>query len=63
MKQFTLDEKTKQDLLNYLASKPFIEVFQLINSLQSTQEIPTLKQTAPTLVVDKNEEKKDSAQG
>ena len=36
---FKLNEELANKLLNYLASKPFAEVWQLINELQKVEKI------------------------
>jgi len=36
---FKLNEELANKLLNYLASKPFAEVFQLIQQLQKLEQI------------------------
>jgi len=39
MKTFKLTEQLGQELLNYLASRPYAEVFQLVQKLQTLEEI------------------------
>lgn len=36
---FNVNEEVLQSVLNYLASKPFAEVHELINSLASSQRV------------------------
>ncbi len=39
MKKYEIDEKLANELLNYLAQKPYLEVFQLVAAIQRLGEI------------------------
>ena len=39
MKKFEISEELAQKLLNYLATRPYLEVAELINQLQQIQPI------------------------
>lgn len=41
---FLISQDLAQELLNYLATKPFQEVFQLINKLQQLKKVEELKE-------------------
>lgn len=53
MKQFVIQEQLAQAVLNYLATCPYANVFQLIQGLQTLQEFqpatPAPQEPAPTL--------------
>jgi hypothetical protein len=48
-KQLVIDLKTAEAVVNYLAARPYIEVFQLIAALQQLQPLPA-PEPAPVLV-------------
>ncbi len=39
MKQFVISQELAQGVLNYLATQPYAQVFQLIQGLQNLQEV------------------------
>ena len=39
-KQLVIDLKTAEAVVNYLASQPYVEVFQLIAAMQQLQPLP-----------------------
>ena len=39
MKEFKVSEELATAVLNYLAGRPYVEVFQLVNALQKLEEI------------------------
>ena len=39
-KQLVIDLKTAEAVINYLAQRPYIEVFQLIAAMQQLQPLP-----------------------
>lgn len=41
---FLISQEFAQELLNYLATKPFQEVFQLINKLQQLKKVEEPKE-------------------
>ena len=43
MKQFIINEQLANELVNYLASRPYIEVARLISSLNQMTEVPEMK--------------------
>lgn len=47
--QFVIDLKTAEAVVNYLAQRPYIEVFQLIAALQQLQPLPA-PEPAPAAV-------------
>lgn len=40
MKQFIIQEPLAQAILNYLAERPYKEVFQLVMAMQVLKEVP-----------------------
>ena len=40
-KQLVIDIKTAEAVVNYLAQRPYIEVFELIGAMQQLQPLPT----------------------
>ncbi len=46
MKQFLIDEQLGNDVLNYLASRPYREVVTLVMRLQSLQLAPLTEELA-----------------
>jgi len=38
MKKFIIDEELAQAILNYLANRPFIEVYKMVQALQNVKE-------------------------
>jgi len=38
MKKYILDEKLGTELLNYLAGRPYVEVYQFVSKLQTLPE-------------------------
>lgn len=39
-KQLVIDLKTAEAIVNYLAARPYVEVFQLIAAMQQLQPLP-----------------------
>lgn len=39
-KQLVIDLKTAEAVVNYLATRPYVEVFQLIAAMQQLQPLP-----------------------
>ena len=39
-KQLVIDLKTAEAVVNYLAARPYVEVFQLIAAMQQLQPLP-----------------------
>lgn len=54
MKQYLLNEEAQKAILNYLTSRPYYEVYQLVGRLLEAQELPLPKA---------QDEAKDTAQG
>lgn len=50
---FKLDHKTMDSLVNYLTSKPYYEVAQLVNQVMSCQFLPDAPVATPKPVEDK----------
>ena len=45
--KFELPQELAQELINYLATRPFQEVFQTIGKLQSLKKIEEIKTVEP----------------
>lgn len=41
---FTIDEKLANAILNYLASRPYVEVFQLVEALKGLKKVEEEKE-------------------
>jgi hypothetical protein len=39
-KEYKIQEDVLNAVLNYLAQRPFVEVFKLVEALQKTEELP-----------------------
>jgi hypothetical protein len=52
-RKFIIEEKLAQDILEYLASRPYREVFELIAALQRVEELPVVP--LPVVEVDNGE--------
>jgi len=46
MKTFIIEESLAQEILNYLASRPYIEVHEIIQKLRAIQPVPEPKPDA-----------------
>ncbi len=46
-KQLVIDLKTAEAVVNYLAQRPYVEVFQLIAAMQQLQPLPAPADEAP----------------
>lgn len=43
--QYKIDEKLAQSILNYLGTRPYAEVFQLVMKLQQLEQIDEKKES------------------
>jgi len=48
MRQFKISQEVLEKVLNYMASKPYLEVFQLITALQALEPV---EGTAPAALM------------
>lgn len=62
MKQFVISEQLAQGVLNYLATQPYAQVFQMIEAIKSLQEVsPTPSVPPQTIPESEVSEEKDVA--
>ena len=51
--EFKIKEETLQNILNYLATRPYSEVTKLINEIQTVEKIEEVKEVAKKEVAKK----------